>query len=229
VNREELDRRFYIDERKASPSGIRLTDDLYRLVKEARGAELMPEIEARWRLVETAWELNISRSLITVQHDVELEKLFVENFLRRRNVTSTREALNGYQRGKCFFCYDRISVISGLPDIAHVDHFFPHVLKRHGMGSILDGVWNLVLACKSCNGIQEKGAKVPHTDLLERLHKRNEYLIDSNHPLKETLIHQTGRKKAQRIGFLQNKYDVAKDALAASHPWKPVIKGDPKF
>jgi hypothetical protein len=71
--------RFHIDERKEFPSGIRLTDDLYRLVKEARGAELMPEIEARWRLVETAWELNILRSLVTVQHDARLEELFVKS------------------------------------------------------------------------------------------------------------------------------------------------------
>jgi hypothetical protein len=91
----------------------------------------------------------------------------------------------------------------------------------------VDGVWNLVLACADCNGAAGKGAKVPTLNLLERLNRRNEYLIGSNHPLKETIIRQTGRNGAERAAFLQGVHNEAKTKLL--HTWEPLIKADPTF
>ncbi len=34
------------------------------------------QVEARWRLVDTSWELNISRRLVSVKHDIEAEQFF---------------------------------------------------------------------------------------------------------------------------------------------------------
>ena len=99
--------------------------------------------------------------------------------------------------------------------------------KQHGIDCNLDGVWNLVLACAECNGAAEKGAKVPSLKLLERLDTRNEYLIGSNHPLKETLIQQTGKDAETRAAFLQGVYNEAKTKLL--HTWEPLIKADPTF
>jgi hypothetical protein len=91
--------------------------------------------------------------------------------------------LNGYQKGKCFYCFADI-YLEGLA-IPDVDHFFPHVLKVVGFDGI-DGVWNLVLACQQCNrGIGGKSDRVPTLHLLERLHLRNEFLIESHHPLRD--------------------------------------------
>ncbi|MEC2665508.1 HNH endonuclease, partial [Bacillus cereus] len=58
----------------------------------------------------------------------------------------------------------------------------------------LNGVWNLVLTCQKCNRDEHNGKfiRAPHEALLERLNKRNEYLIESNHPLKETIIMKKG-------------------------------------
>ena len=84
-----------------------------------------------------------------------------------------------------------------------------------------------MLACSECNGAAEKGAKVPSLPLLERLNKRNEYLISSNHPLKETIIRQTGKTAQERAGFLQNAYNEAKAKLL--HTWEPLVKADPNF
>mgnify|MGYP000903440995 CR=1 FL=1 len=226
INGEQLDKRFYIDERKSN-KGIRLTDELRKLVAEQNGADLTPEIESRWRLVETAWGLRLSRNLVAVGHDSDKEQLFISENNRRKNVTSSRNALNGYQRGKCFFCFDHISIRHNHPSIAHVDHFFPHVLKSEGIGEIINGVWNLVLSCPTCNGSGEKGAKVPHPNLVARLSRRNEYFIESNHPLKETVILQTGKTPQARQIFLQDKLDIARNAL--HHVWKPEEKGDPTF
>jgi hypothetical protein len=50
---------------------------------------------------------------------------------------------------------------------------------------------------------------MPLVRLLERLHKRNEFLISSHHPLQETLISQTGGVIALRRGFLSNFHDSA--------------------
>lgn len=227
VNNAEIPYRFFTDERDGSRKGIRLTDNLFKLNELETAESLTPEVEARWRLVETAWELNISRRLISVKHDIEAEQFFVSDENRRIDVTSSRDSLNGYQKGRCFYCFSFISVVSGSPFVAHVDHFFPHTLKQHGTCCNLDGVWNLVLACSECNGAAEKGAKVPSLPLLEQLNKRNEYLISSNHPLKETIIRQTGKTAQKRAGFLQNAYNEAKAKLL--HTWEPLVKADPTF
>jgi hypothetical protein len=226
INGQEVDKRFYIDERKTN-KGIRLTNELRQLVMEQNGADLTPEIESRWRLVETAWGLRLSRNIIAVGHDSDTQNLIIKQNNRRKSITSSRDALNGYQRGKCFFCYDQISIRQNHPGVAHVDHFFPHILKSMGIGELINGIWNLVLSCPDCNGTGEKGAKVPSLTLLQRLSRRNEYLIESNHPLKETVILQTGKSKQARHGFLEKTYNTALASLI--NVWSPEMKGDPTF
>ena len=79
--------------------------------------------------------------------------------------------------------------------------------SRRTSGRIIDGVWNLELACQSCN--REAAGNVdrlPTERLPARLHARNEHLIVSHHPLRETLIVQTGDDKVRRSGFLRDLY-----------------------
>ena len=123
--------RFFTDERKgAGPKGIRLTDDLFALVQSVQAPNLAAEVEARWSLVERAWQLNIARSLITVGYDEELGQLYTRGASGRRvNVTSCRDALSGYQKGACFYCFRDITIVADSPALADVDHFFPHMLK----------------------------------------------------------------------------------------------------
>lgn len=226
INGQKVDKKFYVDERKTN-KGIRLTNELRQLVLEQSGADLTPEIESRWNLVETAWGLRLSRNLVAVGHDFDTGSLIVTKNSRRKNVTSSRNALNGYQRGKCFFCFDHISIRHNHPVVAHVDHFFPHILKSDGFGELINGVWNLVLSCPTCNGSGEKGANVPSLLLLHRISRRNEYLIESNHPLKETVILQTGKSKKTRHEFLQQTYNFAQETLI--NVWHPIARGDPTF
>jgi hypothetical protein len=61
---------------------------------------------------------------------------------------------------------------------------------------------------------------VPTIKYLERLHTRNEYLISSHHPLRETLIQQTGKSEEARRGFLQDWHNSARATLL--HQWEPV-------
>ena len=152
----------------------------------------------------------------------------MDNKRRRKSVTSSRDALNGYQKGYCFYCFDGIHLEQGKESFPEVDHFFPHTLKQQGFGPIIDGVWNLVLACQDCNrGEGGKFASVPTEKLLARLNTRNEYLIGSNHPLKETLMSQTGGSEDERKAFLSSFYNRAWAYLL--HRWEPEEKGEVRF
>jgi len=232
VNGQETPTRFFIDERKSggkSAKGIRLTDELFRLKEAFQSVNLPHEIESRWRLVETAWDMNIARNLITVNYDDEKRLLFTEDSsLRRVNVTSAQNALNGYQKGKCFYCSRNIAIDEHVGEPAEVDHFFPHALRQHDTTVNLNGVWNLVLACQKCNrGVAGKSARVPALRFLERLNRRNNFLITSHHPLRETLIQQTGGDQQTRSQYLQKVDDWAIERLI--HRWEPPDEEPPVF
>ena len=223
---------FFIDERKFN-KGIRLTDNLFKLfyVYDNSAKDLNQETESRWNLVEKAWELNINKNLIAVEFDQETKQLFTQDSkYRRTNITTSRGALNGYQKSRCFYCFKEISISSADDLLADVDHFFPHLLKPDIANAgccrpvNVDGVWNLVLSCAECNrGESGKFAQVPTIELLERLHTRNEYLIGSHHPLRETLMMQTGTTERDRKYFLDKSYRFSKERLI--HNWQPKPQG----
>lgn len=211
--------KFFIDERKAN-KGIRITDEFSELAQGIQVNNIAQEVNSRWRLVETAWNLGISANHLVVQHDHELGEIFTFDSVRRRKtVTSSRGALNGYQKGHCFYCHANLQ-LSGEDFNTDVDHFFPHKLKQSNLPLNLDGVWNLVLSCQSCNrGPRGKFDRIPTLRMLERLHTRNEFLIRSHHPLRETLMNQTGDTLEKRIGFLSKIYNVVQ--LNPEMAWEP--------
>lgn len=218
VGAGEVPKRFYIDERSTN-QGIRITDEFSNLLEGYQSVNLLSEVESRWRLVETAWELGISKSLLTIQHCIDDNELFaIDKLKKRKAVTSSRSALNGYQRGKCFYC--RLNIRVDTANDVDVDHFFPHKLKQAGLFQV-DGIWNLVLACKACNrGDKGKFDKLPKIRYLSWLFERNEYLIGSHHPLRETLIQQTGLSTSDRKRYLNDFYEKAKTVIF--HSWSPL-------
>ena len=228
VNGSPIPQSFYIDERKEN-GGIRITDNFFQLNELQESENFLNEVEARWRLVETAWQLGLSVNLLEVKYDKEKEVFYIDASNRRIDVTSSRNALNGYQKSKCFFCYDYVSVLKYSSYLGHVDHFFPHTLKDKPFDGYVDGIWNLALSCRLCNnGPNGKFAKLPIIKLLERLNKRNEYFCSSHHPLRETIMQQTGSTKEQRRATLQKLFNQAKDILI--HTWQPEeIKGVATF
>ena len=223
VGAGDTQKRFFIDER-TSNNGIRITDEFSALTSGHHAQNLGVEVESRWNLVETAWAMGVATHLIDIQHDVEQSMLFTfDRTNRRKTVTSARGALNGYQKGKCFYCRCEIDITTGSE--THVDHFFPHVLSREQSFGLIDGVWNLVLACTACNnGVGGKSARIPTTPLLERLEIRNNFLIGSHHPLRETLINQTGATERARRRFLSDFHNRALARLF--HTWEPDERGD---
>lgn len=220
VNGSTIPNLFYEKDYKAGKKDIVITDDLLKLKELYQFQNFNQEVEARWNLVETAWNLNINPNLLEVKYDEDKSLFFLENdFMRRIDITSVRDSLNGYQKGKCFYSFKDISVVKGSPDLCDVDHFLPHLNKEvHAKnGANINGVWNLVLTDSFMN--KEKSAKVPEKRFLDRLYNRNEFYIESKHPLAETIINQTGKTKQERIRFLQKQYQLAFDT--SIQLWKP--------
>lgn len=228
VNSGAIPVEFYTKDYQPRNKKIILTDNVFKLQETPYAENFAIETESRWNLVETAWELGISRNLLNVRYDDASQIFFVDSNFRRKNVTSARGALNGYQKGKCFYCFDDITVSEDETNTCDVDHFFPHTLQPLFRDINLDGVWNLVLACPDCNrGADGKFAKVPATKYLTRLHKRNEFLISSHHPLRETIMQQTGLTEDARRDFLKKVDQMAIDALI--HRWSTPEKAPATF
>jgi 5-methylcytosine-specific restriction endonuclease McrA len=206
--------RFFVDERTRTRKAIRVTETLQALVQTHQGGNLCLEVEARWNLVETAWSLGLSVPLI--EPSITDEYLTAATTNGRTDVTSSRDALNGYQKGLCFYCSSPISILPGTSDLAHVDHFVPVVLGPL-LRINLNAVWNLVLACQDCN--LRKSDLIPSQPLAERLARRNEYLINSHHPLRETLIAQTGKNATARARFIGQHWRAAYQVRCSL--WQP--------
>lgn len=213
VNREEIDVKFF-EKDYSKNKNIILRDELFELAEESR-KDLFEEAESRWRLVETAWELGVNPNLFMVNFDEQDQELFIlDQSLKRKDITSIRSSLNGYQKGACFYCNGHYEIEKNHEDICQVDHFYPHILKQELYKEVnLDGVWNLVLACRECN--MKKSARIGHKKYLQKLYRRNEYLILSHNPLRETLMNQTGKSFEKRRKFY-NEIDKKVESLMPS-------------
>jgi hypothetical protein len=219
---------FYEKNYKSGKKEIVIKDNLLKLKESFHFQNFDQEVEARWNLVETAWNLNLNPKLLEVKYDEDKSLFFLENdFMRRTDITSVRDSLNGYQKGKCFYSFQDISVVSGSANLCEVDHFFPHINKtiHNEFGANINGVWNLVLANKDVN--RNKSAKIPEKRFLQRLFNRNEFYIQSKHPLAETIINQTGNTKQKRIEFLNKQYQLALNSAIIT--WKPEFELNGNF
>ncbi len=222
VNGGQIPNLFYEKDYSREDKRIVITDNLLELKDSFHFKNFTHEAEARWKLVETAWNLKINPKLLEVQYDDSASILFLENkFMQREDITSVRDALNGYQKGKCFYSFYDISITTGSSNVCHVDHFLPHINKQFhaNNGANINGVWNLVLAHSEINGLSEKGTKIPDRKYLYRLFNRNEFYITSKHPLAETIINQTGKTKAHRKAFLEHHYNIALENSIVT--WSP--------
>lgn len=222
VDRSDVATRYFTDERDRSLRGIRFTDDLLGVAAtiDTKGP-LEAEAESRWRLVESTWhERRSTGSVLRVAYDRPSEMIVRGMLGHRRSITWVRPGLSGYQEGACFYCRVPVTPLLGHAHSADVDHYFPHVLMARGVLIDLDGVWNLVLACAPCNrGAAGKFHRLPDGDFLQRLWDRNERLITSHHPLRESIIAATGRAPAARMNFLRSVQTRATEHLRAE--WRP--------
>jgi len=212
--------RFFEDDRRKD-SSIVLTDNFYNLNEIDNFKNLPSEVESRWNLWETAISLDVNPNLLEILNDDDSNQLFIFNEDRRQQVTSSKGALNGYQKGKCFYCSKSISIESANDHSCEVDHFFPHTLKNKGHKNV-DQIWNLVLSCKDCNrGVGGKFERIPDISYLYSLNDRNNFFVESHHPLRDTIMNQTGISHDKRHNFLQKFFDSAVSIIPGINKWMP--------
>ena len=132
VNGGQIQSVFYEKDYSNGKKEIVITDNLLKLKELFQYRNLEQEVEARWNLVETAWNLQINPNLLEVKYDEDKSLFFIEsNIMRRIDITSVRDSLNGYQKGKCFYSFQDISINKKDNNICEVDHFLPHLNKIH--------------------------------------------------------------------------------------------------
>jgi 5-methylcytosine-specific restriction endonuclease McrA len=186
-------------------------------IESSTSSVLESEVEARWRLVETAWSISVPTQLLDVQMDGTTEELIVSRDLgRRKSIGAAKWAFSGYQDGKCFYCKRELDTIDLVTRKTYVDHVIPYSLGKF-MTTDVDHVWNLVNACFDCNS--SKLNKMPEYGFVRRLYDRNEFYIHSNHPLKDAIIRATGNTAAERAGRVRRTFEDAGELMPTN--WSP--------
>lgn len=192
-----------------SQEGLSLTDEVHKVLCGPNRLVLENEVQTRWDLLEAAFEIN--RSNFKLENDIR--KFYLDNGYERTDITKLRPALNSYQNGSCFYCGEEMA-----SDEIHVDHVIPRQLINH------DDVWNLVLAHEFCN--TQKSDLLPSIYYIEQLIYRNDFLIKSNHPLKDKIIEKLGINQEERRRTILGIYNQAQ--LIMKHTWEGLKGYNPR-
>lgn len=178
--------RFFLD--PGAGNHLQLTD---RLLNLTNTDTLRSEATSRWDLLEHAFS---DPNPETIRANELLSSL--ETRRGRTTLTHLIPGLSGFQDNLCFYC-------GGPLDSIHADHFLPHANIGHNQ------VWNLVLADHSCN--LNKSDNLPTPKMVERLIDRNEALIRSMNPLRNTVIEDLGQTPAARKASTLEQYQFCKE------------------
>lgn len=168
-----------------------LTDNLNSLLEnQANVTEIEQENQARWKLVEEAWKSGLSPNLLV--YDEQEDVFYSESGLKRTNLRSAVDVLLPYQKGKCFYCERPLDRLAGTQEdsFPDVDHFFPFSMAELLGGISPNGVWNLVIACASCNrGANGKFDSPPDKRYFSKLLARNSLFVEEHkHSLKNSIL-----------------------------------------
>lgn len=158
------------------------------------------EITARWGLLEGAFSINQTDFVLAN----DIREIYLKNGYDRKALTNNIPFLSGYQGNTCFYCGEPM-----MGDI-HVDHVLPRQVINH------DEIWNLVLAHGDCNLL--KSDRLVGKHFIEKLVKRNENIMGSNHPWKAQIANALGTTPRRRALSLQTHYDNVKTVLG-SYYW----------
>ena len=190
--------RFYEIEGRGANRVVRFSPALKEVAANPGRDVVDQELNARWSLVESAFDADVGRSLIGSGLAVSSNSLDLLDKVRRKPVTGTIPALIGFQYGRCFYCHDFIDEVGPF---IHVDHVYPFSLmtRMSWSGPDLNSLWNYVIAHDTCN--LQKSNSLPSEQTVRRLIARNEAVIGSPHPLRRTFELILGNRASQRMNF----------------------------
>lgn len=222
-----LDSEYRLFEHISSERKIVVMDTLVSITEDPTLRQvLQDENESRWRIVEEAWRIGISPTLVT--YDPETKLLVEGTGNRRVNLRSAVDTLLIYQKGRCFYCSRAINRLSlnGADDFPDVDHFLPiSVLNRliaHGELPNLNpnAIWNLVISCLACNrGKDGKFDRIAHDTFLEKLTNRNERCAqEHSHALKNAILWSLNVPRSDGVADAMNAIWAR---MPPTHRWRP--------
>lgn len=185
-----------------------LQDSLLGVFADHQNGVLGDELLSRWDLLEHGF----SDSKRAEQIDVDEKLEYVRKAESRIPLTPLIPVLNGYQRGRCFYCGEE------LYSPIHVDHVIPFAAVWH------NEIWNLVLAHEQCN--ESKSDNIPPKHFVENLIARNEFVLRSDLPLKEELKKVLGSTPKLRREKVESQYSYARKKIV--RVWGGNDKYDPK-
>ncbi|MEY4063874.1 MAG: hypothetical protein RIR26_82 [Pseudomonadota bacterium] len=188
---------------------IILSDIFLRTLSDQRFKKILEEEnEARWRVVEEAWRIGLSPSIISYD---ETTGLLIEhtNKNARINLRSAVDSLLPYQKGLCFYCNRtlRTKTENSDDDFADVDHLLPlsqlarASIDRKLTGININGIWNLVISCKACNrGAGGKFDRPPNVAFIQKLLTRNElFTLEHKHSFRFAILSSLGVSEPDQI------------------------------
>ena len=174
---------------------INIKDALFEIV-ESNFDDLLQEAEARWSLLEGAFLINHSNYNFALANSIR--EIYLKDGYERKPLTHLKDFLSGYQANICFYCAAPMSEID-------VDHLLPRQVLQH------DQIWNLVLAHRECNRIKDDAVVSPH--FVEKLIRRNENIMGSNHPWKAKIQSDIGTTRGRRASKIKEHYENVKTVL----------------
>ena len=178
---------------KLTDTHLILQKNMLELFSDKQNQVMDTEVMSRWDLLEFGFENITGEESIEIESDLE----YVIKKRERSSISKLRPVLNGYQDGTCFYCGKE------LFDPIHVDHVIPYDAIQHNQ------IWNLVLAHEDCN--LWKSNFLPQKHFVQKLINRNEFVLQSDLPLKEELRKVLGIIPKQREQMVWSQYGIAKD------------------
>ena len=189
---------------------IELTDRLF-LIHSKNLTEVEEELNARWSLLEGAFSM--------IGHNYELSNdirsIYLQSATERKNLTTQIPFLQGYQGNICFYCGESLNNTA-----THVDHVLPRQVLNN------DEIWNLVLSHDHCN--LSKLDTIVGLHYVEKLHKRNENIMRSNHPYKKKIELALGSSEERRKSKLMLHYENIKNVIGHNHYWGGIKNYNPE-
>ena len=153
-----------------------------------------------------------------------LEYVDGEFYSNRVNLRSAVDVILPYQKGKCFYCLNKVNrnAEKEEDDFPDVDHFFPlSMLDMVSARKInANGVWNLVVACKKCNrGKSGKFDRPADKIFFDKLLTRNLYYYqEHNHSLKNSILINLNARNNKDI---EKEMNFIYNQFRSIEGWKP--------
>ena len=223
VGNGTINKEYQLFEHDKKNKKLVLTDNVNLILEDNELKETIHnENQSRWNIVEEAWRAGLAPNMLDYNEDDKTFYSVSDNY-PRIGLRSAVDVLMPYQKGHCFYCNRKMSSFVSSQDDAFpdVDHFLPYsMLNNNDLNVNPNGVWNLVIACKSCNrGADGKFDEPPKEMYYKKLKLRNLLFVEEHkHSLRNSILLSLNVANKQQ---LSEKMDNIYSNFRMIKGWKP--------